>query len=211
MTQTKKGTLVLIEDRRHPKLGEISRLGLHIFFANEKVVERGQRDYTVLTPIIVCDDEIKYKDKFYSNFKPNIFENYCGILDEKDKKVLVDTPQIPQNVLDAIVSGELKDGDEVEVQLDIKYFDARYVSSDKKVLPIINAIITWNKEPIITEENKHNFTHDVIADIRNKLSAPLTVIQLIGEDVDEELLLKSKTVALESIDYIVNLLNKLSK
>jgi hypothetical protein len=162
----KTGTLVLIKEKRHPKLGEIVELGSHIFIAGEKVVERGQRDYVVITPIIVCDDEIKQFDLFYSkkrnvvekaskiykrnlNFQMSVEERLQQYFQFVDcKKVLINTPQTPQNIIDAIISGELKDGSQVEIGN--VFEDIIVPTHDGKV------VITWNKEikqsPLYTEK-----------------------------------------------------------
>lgn len=112
----KKATLVLIKHKRRPKLGEIVELGLNIFIAHEKVVTRGQLDYIIIIPIIICDDETK-RNKLVYNKKLNTTYYANGTHLDSDKVVLVNTPQIPDNIIQAIVNGDLKDGDKVLVSI----------------------------------------------------------------------------------------------
>lgn len=70
------------------------------------------------------------------------------------------------------------------------------------------------KEPVITELNKYNFTHDVIADIRNKLTPIRTYLGIHCYDIipqSDSINEKLRATSLESFGYIVELLNQLSK
>jgi hypothetical protein len=168
----KTGTLVLIKDRASSSKGDV----------------------IVTDPIIICDDEIKegdialYKgdvvrvDEFTHDDTAAIFnldgtENRWNEVEEPifielAKKVLVNTPQIPQNVIDAIKSGKLKDGTQVEVELAV----AQHQHHKEENNPLIKdnkCIITWNKEvkqsPTYTEEENNVLLAKLSNDISEHL------------------------------------------
>jgi hypothetical protein len=158
---TKTGTLVLIVQYKVPiKKGD---LYLEEHFTKYSVAFTDFKADTAIFPIIVCDDEIKEDSEVYSYEAKSIltvgtvvknsvwFQETPGEYKlNKCRKVLVDTPQIPQNVIDAILSGELKDGSQVEVKLTH--------GSDNPFINVFTqkAGVTWNKEakqsPLYTEE-----------------------------------------------------------
>jgi DnaJ-class molecular chaperone len=131
MTQTKKSTLVLIKGNKcYTCDGEGGYIHPDGLSANSCEDCKGV-GYYESRAIIVCDDGSKKGELTLFpntiNGVPN-FNNVTIKMVRKAQwdyasngsvnfKVLVDTPQIPQNVLDAIVSGQLKDGYSVEVKM----------------------------------------------------------------------------------------------
>lgn len=77
--------------------------------------------YPIVLPIIVTDDAI-VKDDYMLTPKGTILKceehNHAilRVVNEQAKKILVLPEQIPQNIIDAIAAGKLKDGDVVNVE-----------------------------------------------------------------------------------------------
>jgi hypothetical protein len=189
---TKTGTLVLIKERCKycTDAGKV-----HCDMCTEwHKIEPGY----IFTPIIVCDDEIKEGDKVYEECKVGLANrkeiHTCEKVDKEDgwiyfldencktglgwcKKILVDTPKIPHYVIHSIIIGELKDGSQVEVELE--FLNCKrdeyggcienpncqdWVFNKEKVKQPINTgcdhrphvTVTWNKEvkqsPLYTEK-----------------------------------------------------------
>lgn len=149
MTNQKEGTLVLLHiEKATLKEGELYQksYGGHIFKYTQGCTHSGDS----IQPIIVCDDEIKEQDvvvfknsivrvdEFTHDDTVAIFnldgsenkynEPHEKVFLELAKKVLINTSEIPDNIIQAIASGELKDGDKVLVEFDNKY--------NKAILPI---------------------------------------------------------------------------
>lgn len=113
MQNYKKGTLVLIiQDKCMVYPGNIciSPISNKYIIASSQFIAR-----KAVIPIIVCDDEIKEGNLTYHAQEPGVYYPKNGGL-SGDKKVLVNTPQIPDNIIQAITLGELKDGDKVFVE-----------------------------------------------------------------------------------------------
>jgi hypothetical protein len=129
--QTKIGTLKLIETKEWTPIAR--RL-------DDTITSRLEPDYNNVSvqPIIICDDEIKVDDYFWS--KCDNFIDKCLKINNteitgkkvviaiglsKDSnyfpfKVLVQPNQFSPEFIQAIINGKVKDGDKVEVEMEEK-------------------------------------------------------------------------------------------
>lgn len=132
-TNRKIGKLILIETKQKPiglckvsKTAEIGNPGTQVGKICNLIQEGVHYYWIKIEPIIICDDEIKAEDWFYSENERGMVKANRYIVQGKDTgnyKTLVFPNQSPTEFLQAIVDGKIKDGDKVEVEMEIKYED----------------------------------------------------------------------------------------
>lgn len=194
MSNQKEGTLVLIisentffdleqKNRPIPSKGSLVHwcdnfyiLGNLLqdgFVLTGKVNNLGEHKHIrLVTPIIVCDDEIKEGDLTYHAQEPGVYYPKNGGL-SGDKKILVNTPQIPDNIIQAIVNRDLKDGDKVKI--DIQGFFTEINNSDEwsynVKLEDNKAIVTIPEKErginIISVKDKETYTKEEVEELLN--------------------------------------------